>query len=96
MKQVRAVLVKPLDGKKPGDERVFDQVDYDRLVAQNAVKKAANQDNLDEDTAEAKAARARENGWVSVEEHDAVVAERDRLRADLDAATKSKSAGRSK
>lgn len=40
MAKVKAVLLKPLNGAKIGSEAEFEQVDFDRLVERNAVKKA--------------------------------------------------------
>lgn len=37
---IKAILTKPLDGDPEGTPREFDKVDFDRLVALGAVRKA--------------------------------------------------------
>lgn len=41
MPTVKAVLLKPLDGFREGDEREFDKVDFDRLIGLGAVRAAS-------------------------------------------------------
>ncbi|MDP9837595.1 hypothetical protein J2T09_002347 [Neorhizobium huautlense] len=39
---IKAILTKPLDGHPEGSEREFDKVDFDRLEALGAVRKAGD------------------------------------------------------
>jgi len=39
---IKAILIKPLDGDPEGSEREFDKVDFDRLEALGAVRKAGD------------------------------------------------------
>ncbi|AOW22226.1 hypothetical protein AVM11_08835 [Sphingomonas melonis TY] len=45
--KVNAILLKPLDGYEPGSPRQFDKVDFDRLVAMNAVREAGEADEVE-------------------------------------------------
>lgn len=62
---VKAILLKPLDGKPEGTEAEFSQADFDKLKRQNAVreagsaKKAAAPENKMEAAPANKATRAK-------------------------------------
>ena len=43
---MKAILLKPLDGKSIGDEAEFDQPDFDRLMSLGAVKPLENKGSI--------------------------------------------------
>lgn len=46
--KVNAILLKPLDGYEAGSPRQFEKVDFDRLLAMNAVKEAGVADPVEQ------------------------------------------------